>query len=279
MSAVEAPSQFGIQQYQETWAASTCEVLAQIAGAPFTSQSSKGEAARPGAESVSACFSVHGPHSGEQILSVSAGEGLGLSQLMMGEPWDQTVAFDDSHRDAMTELFRQIAGAAAVSLGASLGSEIQVKFVGTEQPAWTQSTASLRLQLSSSRTPPMTLYLQLSPELSTALQSMTLTERTKEAAKAPTATTYSHETNIDLLKGIELNVTLRFGERQLLLRDVLELVPGSVVELDQQIQEPVELLVGKKVIARGEVVVVDGNYGFRVTEILSAVERIEFLRN
>jgi flagellar motor switch protein FliN/FliY len=53
---------------------------------------------------------------------------------------------------------------------------------------------------------------------------------------------------------------------------------GSVVELDQNVQDPVELLVGGKVIAHGEVVIVDGSYGLRVAEIVSPMERIESLR-
>ena len=77
---------------------------------------------------------------------------------------------------------------------------------------------------------------------------------------------------------VELDVTLRFGERQMALRDILDLSAGSVVELNQYVQDPVELLVGKKVIARGEVVVVDGSYGLRVMEIVSPMERIESLR-
>jgi flagellar motor switch protein FliN len=77
---------------------------------------------------------------------------------------------------------------------------------------------------------------------------------------------------------VELDITLRFGERQMTLRDILDLSAGSVVELNQYVQDPVELLVGKKTVARGEVVVVDGNYGLRVTEILSTAERIESLR-
>ena len=71
---------------------------------------------------------------------------------------------------------------------------------------------------------------------------------------------------------------LRFGQRKIPLRDILELSSGSVVKLDQYIQEPVELLVGHKVIARGEVVGVDGNYGLLATEIASPLERIESLR-
>lgn len=73
--------------------------------------------------------------------------------------------------------------------------------------------------------------------------------------------------NLKLVMDVELNVSLRFGQRQLPLRDVLELGSGSVVELDRMVDEPVELFLDGKLIARGEAVVVDGNYGLRVTEI------------
>jgi flagellar motor switch protein FliN/FliY len=73
--------------------------------------------------------------------------------------------------------------------------------------------------------------------------------------------------NLDLVMGVELNVTLRFGQRKLTLREVLDLTSGSVIELDRQVEEPVELLLEGKVIARGEAVVIDGNYGLRVTEV------------
>lgn len=67
---------------------------------------------------------------------------------------------------------------------------------------------------------------------------------------------------------VPLAVTLRFGQRQMRLRDVLELDTGVLVELDRQVEEPVDLMLGDRVIARGEVVIVDGNYGLRVTEIV-----------
>jgi flagellar motor switch protein FliN/FliY len=75
------------------------------------------------------------------------------------------------------------------------------------------------------------------------------------------------QVNLNLVLDVELNVTLRFGRRQLTLREVLELTSGSVIELDRQVEEPVELLLDGKVIARGEAVVIDGNYGLRVTEV------------
>jgi len=76
-----------------------------------------------------------------------------------------------------------------------------------------------------------------------------------------------HPINLKLVMDVELNVSLRFGQRQLPLREVLELGSGSVIELDRMVDEPVELLLDGKLIARGEAVIVDGNYGLRVTEI------------
>ena len=76
------------------------------------------------------------------------------------------------------------------------------------------------------------------------------------------------DSNISLVLDVELTVLLRFGQRQLTLREVLDLKCGSVVELDRRVDEPVELLLDGRVIARGEAAVVDGNYGLRVTEVV-----------
>ncbi len=77
--------------------------------------------------------------------------------------------------------------------------------------------------------------------------------------------------NLDLVLDVELNVTLRFGERKLPLREVLDLGSGAVVELDRQLDEPVELVLDGRVVARGEAVVIDGNYGFRVTQVVQPI--------
>jgi flagellar motor switch protein FliN/FliY len=66
---------------------------------------------------------------------------------------------------------------------------------------------------------------------------------------------------------VHLAMTLRFGGRTLLLREVLEFSPGAVVELDRKIKDPVDLLLDGKLVARGELVVIDGNYGLRVTDV------------
>lgn len=78
--------------------------------------------------------------------------------------------------------------------------------------------------------------------------------------------------NLRLVMDVELNVSLRFGQRQLPLREVLELTSGSVIELDKMVDEPVEMLLDGKVVARGEAVIVDGNYGLHITEIPQSIE-------
>jgi flagellar motor switch protein FliN/FliY len=81
--------------------------------------------------------------------------------------------------------------------------------------------------------------------------------------------------NLGLVLDVELNVLLRFGQRQLSLREVLDLKCGSVIELDHLVDEPVELLLDGRVIARGEAAIVDGNYGLRVTEIVQPCASIQ----
>jgi flagellar motor switch protein FliN/FliY len=79
---------------------------------------------------------------------------------------------------------------------------------------------------------------------------------------------------LDLLMDVALPVSVSFGKTLLQIREVLKLNTGSVVELDRLISEPVEVIVNNCVIARGEVVVVDGNYGVRVTQLATRAERI-----
>ncbi|HTB96678.1 MAG TPA: FliM/FliN family flagellar motor switch protein [Terracidiphilus sp.] len=90
--------------------------------------------------------------------------------------------------------------------------------------------------------------------------------------------TMSGRPGIDLLLDVELEVTLRFGCRELLLSEVLDLGPGDVVELDRQVSDPVDLIVGDKIVARGDVVLVDGNFGLRVIEVAEPLRRLESIR-
>ena len=78
---------------------------------------------------------------------------------------------------------------------------------------------------------------------------------------------------VDLLLDVQLNVAVELGRAQLHVRDILGLGPGAVVELDKHSGEPVEVVVNGKLLARGEVILIDENFGVRITEIVSKPER------
>jgi flagellar motor switch protein FliN/FliY len=81
--------------------------------------------------------------------------------------------------------------------------------------------------------------------------------------------------NLSALMDVQLPVSIRFGETEMLLEDVIKLGIGSVIELNSAVDDPVELVVNGRCFARGEVVTVDGFYGVRITEITSVGERFK----
>ena len=84
-------------------------------------------------------------------------------------------------------------------------------------------------------------------------------------------------TNLDLLLDIPLEITAELGRTRMIIHDLLQLGQGSVIELNKLAGEPLEILVNHKLIARGEVVVVNEKFGIRLTDIISPMERIKQL--
>ncbi len=85
--------------------------------------------------------------------------------------------------------------------------------------------------------------------------------------------------NISLLMDVRLTIRVRIGTKKMLLRDVINMDIGSIIELNQLANEPLDILVDNKKIAEGEVVIVDGNFGIQITTIGSKKERLEQLKN
>jgi flagellar motor switch protein FliN/FliY len=94
---------------------------------------------------------------------------------------------------------------------------------------------------------------------------------TNETADGPV----KNSETLDLLLDVELPVSISFGKTQMPLQQVLRWTTGAIVELESTVNEAVEVVVNNCVIARGEVVVVDGNYGVKVQEIVSRAKRLE----
>jgi len=86
-----------------------------------------------------------------------------------------------------------------------------------------------------------------------------------------------NERSIELLMDVSLPVSIELGRTKMAISEILALGPGSVVELNKLAGEPVDLLVNYKIVARGEVVVIDENFGVRVTQLLSPEERLRIL--
>jgi flagellar motor switch protein FliN/FliY len=83
--------------------------------------------------------------------------------------------------------------------------------------------------------------------------------------------------DLDFILDIPLDVTVELGRVKMLVNDLLQLGQGSIIELNKPSEEPVEIYINNKLIARGEVVVVDEKFGIRVTDVISALERVKSL--
>jgi flagellar motor switch protein FliN/FliY len=83
--------------------------------------------------------------------------------------------------------------------------------------------------------------------------------------------------NIDFILDIPMQVTVQVGSTKMIIRELLQLGQGSVIELEKLAGEPMEVLVNNKLVARGEVVVVNEKFGVRLTDVISAAERVQQL--
>ena len=108
----------------------------------------------------------------------------------------------------------------------------------------------------------------------TGLPALPANVRMAALDELPPAVPSSGSANIEMLLGVNLQVTVEIGRTKLAIRDVLALTPGSIVELDKLAGEKVDVLVNGHRIAAGEVVVVDDNFGVRVTDVVSRQHRL-----
>lgn len=93
-------------------------------------------------------------------------------------------------------------------------------------------------------------------------------------APFPQSTSSTEQNSIDLLLDVRLDLSVELGRASVPVRDVLQLGPGSIVTLEKLSGEPVDIMINGKLIARGEVVVVDENFGVRVTEMVERSEAV-----
>ncbi|MDL2275268.1 flagellar motor switch protein FliN [Desulfosarcina sp. OttesenSCG-928-G10] len=99
----------------------------------------------------------------------------------------------------------------------------------------------------------------------------------KTDAKTDSAEIAANRESLDFLLDISLEITIELGRTRMLINDLLKLGQGSVIEIAKKTGEPVEVMANNRLIARGDVVTLNQNYGIRLTEVISPMERVEKL--
>ncbi|GAA9720285.1 flagellar motor switch protein FliY [Helicobacter pylori] len=217
-----------------------------------------------------------------------------LSDLMLGGEGASKEEMDNDDLDAFKEMASNIFGAIATSLKSQ---ELLPKL------NFTTINAEIAKELPKKEDYAKAVVFSFKMEAIKESQIILLTtaaferqfekthkEEKEETIKSATEATEEIKThdaslenieirNISMLLDVKLNVKVRIGQKKMILKDVVSMDIGSVVELDQLVNDPLEILVDDKVIAKGEVVIVDGNFGIQITDIGTKKERLEQLKH
>jgi flagellar motor switch protein FliN/FliY len=196
----------------------------------------------------------------------------------------------ESIRSTFTEILSQTFGGVARTLSSRLGKQVTTSADEPPGAGASPSGRTFELNVNWAAIGPLLVLVSMETSLLAALQAcMNSADRPEvstaapEPATTPAGVALDEETvrrskRMDLLLDVELPVSVSFGRAQLLLKDVIKLTTGSIIELNRSISEPVDVIVNNCVIARGEVVVVEGNFGVRVHEVVSRQERLRTLK-
>ena len=235
-----------------------------------------------------------------------------LSDLMM--MGDGSAPYSEDHKDAIVELLGQVMGSFTTALGGRFNEQVALGPITAAEfdfanPGFALETTDMVIVKATFAGGGICTMLFLVPdELSMDLMTkMAAAARTEEAGgvgngdlsemlvgqgggpesgdsfvetslSSNSLRSNANHENIDMLLDVDLDVFIELGRTNLSIKRVLELAPGSIVELDRMAGEPVDLLVNDKVVAKGEVVVVDENFGIRIVSLVSAEDRIKSLR-
>lgn len=261
----------------EHFAAAASFVLSQIAGTALEAKPAELQDATEAATLLR--IEISGALQGLCEVALSALMSAQFAALLTGGPPEPSVEISSDTREAAAELIQQICGNAADRLRSAFGP-LELK----PRPATTREaeTGTRRIILIARENLALDFEIHIirlttapTAETQIARPTMQGVPQVEKSSGDPAPPGGSR--NLDLLLDIELGAALRFGTRQMLLKDIIELCSGSVVELDRRVQEPVDLLIDGRVIAQGEVVIVEGNYGLRILQVATPGEKIACL--
>lgn len=234
---------------------------------------------------ILATIAVSGDVEGTMKVALAPSLATGIGSLMMGE--EEAIVkkdIDEDDLDATKEIISNIFGSFSTALGAQKDfPKLSFKVANIE---FLDDDLSVDFKdMKSAFVHSMTIS-SITDQIIFAIDENLNKEINKEEepVKGGIRQVLSEELNseemrnIALIMDVQLPVRVRIGSKKMLLKDVLSMDIGSVIELNQLANDPLEILVGDKVIAMGEVVIVDGNFGVQITEIGTKRERLEQLR-
>ena len=217
-----------------------------------------------------------------------------LGDMMLGGEGESKEEMNDEDLDAAKEIVSNIFGGFSTSLSAQkelpkLTFNIDdVEFIGENDEISLEKYFKIftyNVEVSSVNSQ---LYIAIDKNIASNFSAQKETEqpipqapsnkKTNNGCSDEEELSPSEIKNISLIMDVKLPVRVRIGSRKMLLKDVLSMDIGSVIELNQLANDPLDILVGDKVIAQGEVVIVDGNFGIQISEIGTKRERLEKLR-
>jgi flagellar motor switch protein FliN/FliY len=176
----------------------------------------------------------------------------------------------EEQKGAYLEVLRQSLSALATAIGAQLGREVVAGDGSEEEPS-----GAVRCRVGAALGSDVVgdFWFAVNGELVDAFPVPAASAPVME--DEPLGLSPRACGTLNLLLDVELPVSVSFGRTQIRIQEVLKLITGSIIELDRSISEPVEVIVNNCVVARGEVVVVDGNYGVRIQEVMSRQDRLK----
>jgi len=241
-----------------------------------------------------------GAVAGESLVLVPASMAAAVADLIGGgDGTSPPETLEDQHLEAWGKALSALAESAGPALSVAAGSEVSVSAGAPEALDAPPTVADLpplvgggedcvvlTFGISIGSVAEGSLVQVISPKTAQAAAAAMAdmgpggaqgTAKAEFAPLTPGAQTGS-EAGIDMLLDIDLPVTVELGRAEMRIRDVLKLGSGSIVALDRLAGEPVDVVVNGKLVATGEVVVIDENFGVRITSVVSAEDRIRNLR-
>jgi flagellar motor switch protein FliN/FliY len=238
---------------------------------------------------------VTGDMSGKLAVALAPMLGTALSDLMLGGEGESRPTMEDDDLDAVKEIVSNIFGAMSTAMKAqkefpSLGFEVkEIKFYDEGDDVELDEYETLLVYNFSLGVINGNFMVLLDSNLKGLVEAAEAAAAPAESAGSEQAAPVGDDAaaapvdasemrNIGLILDVKLPLRVRIGRKKLLLKDILAMDIGSVIELDQLANDPLEVLVDDKVVAYGEVVIVDGNFGVQITQIGSKRDRLEKLK-